>query len=78
MGLATSETVMPKYRIRAKILSCTSFGALAIEMKDGLRDGGISRSSKNGSRALLSFRTSLHEVLNERINTVVLELTTFR
>jgi hypothetical protein len=46
---ANSGMDIAKYRTRAQTASCTAFGAPAIGLKAGLRDGG---SSKIGSCAL--------------------------
>jgi hypothetical protein len=49
---ANSGTDIAKYRTRAQTASCTVFGAPAIGLKAGLRDGLICGSSKTGSCAL--------------------------
>jgi hypothetical protein len=49
---ANSGTDIAKYRTRAQTASCTSFGAPAIGLKVGLRDGVICGNSKIGACVL--------------------------
>jgi hypothetical protein len=50
---ASSGTDSAKYRMRPQIVSCTSFGAPARGVKEGLRDGAICGRSSIGSCALV-------------------------